>query len=104
MEVVDGKNPQKLMNRFKWINNSQFMIVSKEGMERLINIDKNYIEESYNYRPLFNEISGTEWKKWPYYLKREDLNKNTLARLKRIYQKYKSEYFLLGTRDTTIFN
>ncbi len=36
----------------------------------MINIDDNFKEISYNYRPLFNEIDGNEYLKSEYYYKR----------------------------------
>jgi hypothetical protein len=64
-DVLSERNyekPEELMRRFKWIDGSRFLIADQYGYERVINIDRNYAEESYNARPLFNEINGEEWR------------------------------------------
>lgn len=103
MNVDMGEDSIHIINRFKWIANDKFIIVNKDGLEKIVNINHGYQEESFNQRPLFNEISGKEWEEWPYYVKRENLYKHTLARLKRMYQTYKTDYFLFNERDPSRF-
>ncbi|CDW74540.1 UNKNOWN [Stylonychia lemnae] len=83
----------ELMNRFKWLDTERFMFTNVEGYEKIVSI-KTYQVLAQNYRPLFNDISGEEWKIWPYYNLREDLKTDILSRLKRIYQMYKTLYYL----------
>ncbi len=65
-----------LMHRFKWLEGSRFVICDIEGNERILNIDKNYEEESYNAIPLFNEVCPDEWKEKRYYHERGNLEKD----------------------------
>eukprot|EP00347_Sterkiella_histriomuscorum_P010531 403375928 len=88
-----------IINRFKWLDNERFLVVNANGLEKIVNIQQKYKEESFNQRPLFNDISGNEWEVWPYYVKREYLKKDTLSRLKRMYQTYKTRYYLFNERD-----
>ncbi|CDW88225.1 UNKNOWN [Stylonychia lemnae] len=88
----------QLMNRFKWIDCESFIFTDIEGYEKIVRI-RDYSVIAYNYRPLFNEISGEEWREWPYYGLRCDLKQDILSRLKRMYQKYKTLYYLHGYRD-----
>lgn len=84
-------------NRFKWVGNNDFVVVSEAGLERHYEVSEaGFNEVAFNYRPLFNEIQGEEWKEWPYYAIRPNLEKNTLKRLQRMYQTYKSELYLMG--------
>lgn len=47
---------KEIVNRVKFIDYSTMLIVNEEGIEKLMNIDKNFDEIAYNARPLFNEI------------------------------------------------
>jgi len=74
-------------------------IVNEDGYEKVVDLDKNCNEVSYNYRPLFKSIYGIEYEKNSFYNHRNMLDyDDTLKRLKRIYQDYKSNYFLEGKR------
>ena len=74
------------MNRFKWVDDRTILIANEEGIEKLIDVEANFNELQYNYRPLFNQISGQEWKTVPYYRKRVDMYPiDQLGRLKRSY-------------------
>ena len=57
------------MNRFKWLDSERFEFINNEGIERIIRI-KDFKVLANNFRPLFNEISGEEWREWPYYVLR----------------------------------
>ena len=50
-----------VINRFKWIDQKTLLIVNEDGIEKLIDIDNNFKEIGFNYRPLFNEINGNEY-------------------------------------------
>lgn len=50
-----------MIRRFKWLSASRFVICDPEGNERIINIDKNYEEESFNAIPLFKELFEHEY-------------------------------------------
>eukprot|EP00347_Sterkiella_histriomuscorum_P018629 403344788 len=104
---------KEIVNRVKFIDYSTMLIVNEEGIEKLINIDRNFDEVGYNARPLFNEINlpedesilkNEEYKTNIYYFEREDLPKDdVLNRLKRKYQEYKSDYYLYKKRTFTEF-
>ena len=92
-------NPNRAINRIKWLDASTMKIVNEDGFEKIVDLDNNCNEVSYNYRPLFNSIDGVEYESSHYYVLRKDLTTNqVLMRLKRIYQDYKSNYFLEGKR------
>ena len=48
------------MNRVKFLDEKTLLIVNEEGLEKIVDIDKNFKEIAYNSRPLFNEIFGEE--------------------------------------------
>ena len=99
--TVEGKeDPAQVINRFKWLTTETFLIVSKEGVEKLVHIDDGFKEINYNYRPLFTDISGVEYTNSHYYVLRSKLTESqVIERLKRRYQTYKTSYFLFGIRD-----
>jgi hypothetical protein len=95
----DLKNINRCINRIKWIDASKMKIVNSDGLEKIVDIDNECNELGYNYRPLFNSIDGNEWESVHYYILRKDLpTSQVLMRQKRIYQEYKSNYFLEGRR------
>ena len=74
-------------------------IVNEDGYEKIVDLDNNCNEVSYNYIPLFKSIDGIEYETKSYYNHRKLLYyDDILGRLKRIYQEYKSNYFLEGNR------
>lgn len=97
------RKPKQVMNRVKFQDESTLLIVSEDGVEKLVDIeDENFQELSFNFRPLFNEINGEEHLNVHYYVlraKREQYE--VLQRLQRKYQTYKTAYYLHGHRDIT---
>jgi hypothetical protein len=49
------KDIRECLYRMKWIDYSTLLILSKEGVEKLIDIDNNFDEIGYNHRPFFDE-------------------------------------------------
>ena len=47
----------EVINRFRWLDSNTFVVVSEYGLEKIININHGFKEESFNQRPLFNEIN-----------------------------------------------
>lgn len=88
MNCGEDEDPITVINRFLWLSTDAFIIISEDGFEKNINIDNNFKEVGYNYRPLFNEINGKEYLEKNYYKGR------TGGGLKKKYQAYKSAYFL----------
>ncbi|CDW76646.1 UNKNOWN [Stylonychia lemnae] len=102
LTLMPFESSMELMNRFKWLDTERFMFTNIEGYEKIVSIKTQQVL-AQNYRPLFNDISGKEWKEWPYYNLREDLKVDILSRLKRVYQAYKSLYYLHEVRDSQEF-
>lgn len=44
MTVKDDEDPSKVINRFKWLTKEKFLIISEDGIEKLINIDEGFKE------------------------------------------------------------
>jgi hypothetical protein len=44
---------KRAVNRMKWIDKNILLITNKDGIEKLIDMDNNFAEISYNVRPLF---------------------------------------------------
>lgn len=42
------EEPIFIINRFKWIDNERFLITNPEGVEKIVNIRKNFEEEVFN--------------------------------------------------------
>jgi hypothetical protein len=57
MTFEDANKANLVINRFKWLTESTFLIVSEEGIEKIVDMDDGFKEVEYNYRPLFNGIT-----------------------------------------------
>ena len=64
----------KSFNRTSWIDINTFLVISEEGIEKLIDLDNHCKELQYNYRPLFTEICGLEYIDYIYYHKRPEMD------------------------------
>lgn len=55
----------------KWLDVSMILIINKEGIENIFNIDNNFEVIAYNMRPMFNKpLGGYTWDKLQYYRER----------------------------------
>mmetsp|Transcript_23948 Transcript_23948/g.18276 ORF Transcript_23948/g.18276 Transcript_23948/m.18276 type:complete len:159 (+) Transcript_23948:52-528(+) len=62
-----SKNETKLaLQRFRWIDNSTFKIVSESGFEKIVNYEQGCTQVAYNTIPEFDK-DPDEWQKAPYY-------------------------------------
>jgi hypothetical protein len=61
LRIRYNETANDVIRRFKWLSASRFVICDPEGNERIINIDKNYEEESFNAIPLFKELFESEY-------------------------------------------
>jgi hypothetical protein len=96
---VDAK---QAFNRVMWIDHKTMQIVNEEGFEKLVDIEDDFSEISFNWRPLFTEINGNEYERCIYYYEREQIEeRDVLSRLKRVYQQYKTSYNLFKRRSST---
>jgi hypothetical protein len=105
MDMSDGDDFLNCAMRFTWIDNDTVKIVNPEGIERLVDLKNNFKEIEFNVIPLFEK----EWcNNYHYYLDPPPCEKeivpsnltfNTLERLKRKYQLYKSAFYLEKKSD-----
>lgn len=58
--------PSQVLNRFKFIDENTFIIASKDGFEKIIDIDNNFNEIAFNKIPMFD--LDEDWKTCHYYL------------------------------------
>lgn len=99
MEITEKETFNMVAMRFAWVSNDIVKIVNSEGIERLIQINDNFKEIEFNKIPLYRK----EWttKEFRHYYhdppepeidqeNNEEPTFNTLERLKRKYQAYKS--------------
>lgn len=49
-----------IMNKFRWLDNSNIRIINNEGIEKIIDISDNFKEIEYNIIPLFNNSEMME--------------------------------------------
>jgi hypothetical protein len=68
MSCAGDTLPKHVLNRFRFLDSSTFIIANEEGIEKKIDIENGFKEIDFNYRPLFDEIDGVEWKRFHYYL------------------------------------
>lgn len=95
LRIRYNETPYDVIRRFKWISSSQFAICDPDGFERIINIDKNYLEETYNSIPLFEEIIKNDYGyDRRIYFDAPNQSEDTLLRLKLMYARYKTDYYL----------
>jgi hypothetical protein len=57
----ETENMKHVINRFSWINNDMIKIISKDGIERLIDIKQNFKEIQFNIIPMFNREDSTKF-------------------------------------------
>ena len=107
IRVRYDETSQEVINRFRWLNPSSFVICDHIGNERIINIDNNYEEVSYNAIPLYDEllrdffkIDGNQPYKRLYFDSPSISPQDTLKRLQLMYAKYKSDYYLYKKRGS----
>jgi hypothetical protein len=48
-----------VINRFAWVDNETIKIISKDGIERLINISNDFKEIQFNIIPMFDRKEAT---------------------------------------------
>lgn len=105
------ENPNKeesfvsVAQRFMWIDNDTIKVVNTEGIERLVDLKNNFKEIEFNRIPMFH----SEWSNDNHYyidppipepeFEPNQLTFDTLERLKRKYQLYKSAYYLDKKKD-----
>jgi hypothetical protein len=93
-------NPNHYTNRMKWLSTSKLHITNEEGIEVVYDVDDGFKELSTNVRPLFNDIEGEEWQSVIYYKDRSTPSQDELLkRIKRLYQEYKSAYYLYQEKE-----
>lgn len=54
MNLIDDPSTV-IMNRFKWINDDTIKVISKEGIEMIIDMKDNFKEIESNIIPLFDQ-------------------------------------------------
>lgn len=96
------KNPSEcklIMNRFKWITNTSFMIVNTEGIEKLIDYSSGtFVEKGINVIPFWNTDDWSESNRY-YVSNKNAYLENTCESLKRKYREYKSMYQMIEEPD-----
>ncbi len=93
------ENPKQIMNRFKWVDDEVIRVITREGIETIINMKDNFSEIEFNVIPLFD---GHEIKDplRSFYTNRSSLAVSQVKnRLIRKYQAYKSAYYLEHKRE-----
>ena len=96
---LQEENPTEIMKRFMWIDDDTIRLISREGIEAIIDMRRGFKEISYNMIPMFNmeEIADPLQS---YYTNRKPLEISEVKdRLIRKYQAYKSAYYLQKKRE-----
>jgi hypothetical protein len=90
-----------VVHRFAWVDNNTFRIINHEGIERLVDVRNNFKEIEFNVIPMFKESCSDEWldENHVMYDVPSLEAKDTLGRLIRKYQAYKTIYFLENKTD-----
>lgn len=88
---------EDIAKRFKWVDEDIILVVNTEGIERLVDITKNFEEIQFNAIPLF-DISHAKGNHIILDTPPPE-ESDTLTRLQRRYQAYKSAYYLQNKRD-----
>lgn len=96
-----GLYPEReIVMRMKWLDSSRIILVNTDGVEKIVNIDNNFQEESYCKIPFFDSNIYTKDKKFHFYFKKPLLFPNkTLERLKGNYESFISAYYTQGIRS-----
>lgn len=107
---ADKEDPRYIINRFAWLDNERIKIISIDGIEKIMHIDirssdikKNKVRElACNRIPNFDpELC----KKCNIILDLPSASpEDSLSRLQRKYQEYRTEYYLNGRRDSDSLN
>ncbi|CDW72997.1 UNKNOWN [Stylonychia lemnae] len=96
LDISSGQNPSQVINRFDFLDEERFKIVSEEGIEKILHIDSGFKEIAFNYIPLFKDIMEIEYVSYSYYRSRSIYYWPIVNLLQYTYQKYKSLYNLEG--------
>jgi hypothetical protein len=88
-------------SRFRWIDESTIYVINQQGIERLIDISDNQFKEiEFNFIPLYDR---EYCKKSHYVLDPPQLGEeDTLGRLHKKYNHYKSNYYLFNAQERQI--
>lgn len=90
--LMDCKKEPALavINRFNWVDNKTIRIISHDGIEKIVHIENKFKEVEFNRIPDFDPDSLKHCH-FMYDLPSPKIN-DTLSRLRRKYQNYKSAY------------
>ena len=88
-----------IMNRFEWLDEERIHIISKDGIEMIVDIKNNFEEIEFNVIPLFENSEVKDPLRHYFTNKRALGIPEVLERLKRCYQDYKSAYYLEHKRE-----
>lgn len=105
-------NPNKeswfyiLGHRFQWIDNDTIKVLNEEGIERLVDLKRNFKEIEFNRIPMYDNMVPNECHFYhdlvpaePEVEEGQKVTFNSYERLKRKYQQFKSAYYLENKRD-----
>lgn len=84
---------------FRWENNTDMKFFNKEGIEKIVDVSKNFSEIAYNKIPLFDPELYQKRLQHYYFDKPVLSNVDILSLYKRKYQDYKSGFYLENKRD-----
>jgi hypothetical protein len=88
----EGQNSGEMILKFKWVSDDMFKILSKEGMEKIVDISTDFRQENFNQVSDYNHSAEMNRN---YYYNRECLEPpNVIGRLVRKNQQYKSAHHM----------
>ena len=93
-----------VIDRCQWIDDRILRVASEDGTEKLFDSEDGFKVLAFNQIPLFNEIDGREWyAEYHIFYSRQEVD-DPIKKLQRIYQDYKSKYFLFSDSTRSDFN
>lgn len=86
------EDPKHVVNRFAWVANDVIKLISEDGIEKLLRVDKGFEELEFNRIPNYDP----ELCKKKHVILDQDspAQDDTLTRLQTKYQQYRTAYYL----------
>jgi len=100
MTFDNQMRPLDTINRIQWIDNRLIRLVNRDGIEKILDFQEEFITIATNRIPLFTTVAQEGFEVVPYYYEQTPYEWHETEKwLARKYQKYKSAYNLLGKKD-----
>ena len=93
MSPKGGDEAAKYARNFRWIDNTTIKILNDEGIEKMVDVENEFLEEASGRVPFYEITIGKKYKHFYFHRSSFKLGE-VFDRLIRKYQGYKQAYYL----------